>query len=126
MFPEAVDWLEEVGVKRYKIRYADRDNHRLVGRVLLTGKITHTSGKDVYCVPKYPPSLAEIHVPDPCHGYSNHYPGMAPALLAVARGAEYVEIHVKDNDTAIDAPVSWTFDELRRFAAIAREVEQLR
>ena len=57
---------------------------------------------------------------------------MAPALMAVAHGAEYVEIHVMDDiielnqPDPIDAAVSWDFEELTTFIKIAREMEVIR
>uniref|UniRef100_A0A6M3M2W9 Putative N-acetylneuraminate synthase n=1 Tax=viral metagenome TaxID=1070528 RepID=A0A6M3M2W9_9ZZZZ len=122
MYPEAVDMLEAVGVKRYKIRYADRCNNDIINAVIKTNKLVFLScdksyldhimyQKDskalfnparivyIYCTPKYPPSLEEIAFPTDfrdslLNGYSNHYPSISAPLAAAARGAEYVEVHV--------------------------------
>jgi sialic acid synthase SpsE len=156
MFPGAVDWLEQVGVKRYKIREHDNHYWELIERVDRTGKESFISAerldlrldtmrvedgqKFLYCVPQYPPPLNAIHLDtklgslETFYGYSNHYPEIVPALVAVARGAEYVEIHVEDSNwkfdmsqkEPIDHAVSWTFDKLDQFVKIAREMEAIR
>jgi sialic acid synthase SpsE len=118
MFPEAVDWLEKkIGVKRYKIRYADRFNLELLSRVIDTGKPVYISCdridytdevklttmlseltgsvewdethpiNTVHCVPKYPPMLTDITLPTFMDGYSNHYPSAHIPFAAVVEAA---------------------------------------
>ncbi len=146
-FPAAVDWLEQVGVTKYKIRHADQFNEKLIGKVLHTKKPFYIStdspsalpnARSVYCVPQYPPELKDIKIAEQdwglYEGYSNHYPGISPSLLAVARGADYIEIHVTDYDlvdspkdwTPIDWPVSWSFEQFKQFIDLARDMEVIR
>lgn len=149
MFIEAVDWLEEVGVKRYKIRYDDRYNDKLVRRINSTGKPYITScdaeyikhpemigailnqGWLIFCIPKYPPE--KMIVPkgfDVFHGYSSHYSSIAPPLVAAARNCRYLEVHVKqdkypDGYKPIDDAVSITFSQLAELCRLVREIEKV-
>jgi len=125
MYPEAVDMLEIISVKRYKIRYADRCNNDLINAVLKTNKkvlssvdqaylnhMIYERGPEdewhparidyIYCIPEYPPPLEKISFPidfsDSLYkGYSNHYPSIVPCLVAAARQCEYIEVHVKQD-----------------------------
>lgn len=149
MFLEAVDWLEEVGVKRYKIRYADRYNDKLITKINSTGKPYITScsfeyvrnhkmicvmlnqGWLAFCIPEYPPS--NIIVPerfDVFHGYSSHYSSIVPPLVAAARGCEYLEVHIKQDKYSggykpIDDAVSITFSQLAELCRLVREIEKV-
>ena len=53
--------------------------------------------KYLYCVSKYPTSLGDIEMPDFTKsffsGYSDHTVGISAVLLAISRGAEYIEKH---------------------------------
>lgn len=152
MYPEAVDMLEKVGVKRYKIRYADRCNKTLISRIVKTdiSKPIFLSCDDeymdqdyfdreeferlrfVYCVPEYPPKRVELPVfcDEPYDGYSNHYPSISVPLAAAARGAEYIEVHVKQDKypkgyKPIDDAVSLTFSDLKELIRLTREIEKV-
>ena len=158
-YPEAVDMLESIGgIKRYKIRYADRCNNDLINAVLKTNKkvllscdtayldhMIYERGSEVkfnparidyiYCIPEYPPPLEKIAFPidfrdSLFYGYSNHYPSISAPLAAAARGAEYIEVHVKkskshDSYTPIDDAVSITFTELEELVKMIREIEKV-
>lgn len=124
MYLEAVDMLDEIGVNWYKIRYADRNNERLISRVIQTGKeILLSCDREyvdkldadheprsvwlnlrpfhfIYCIPEYPPKIIELPVNFTMknwYGYSNHYPSIIAPLAAAARCAEYIEVHVKQD-----------------------------
>lgn len=158
MYPEAVDMLEAVGVKRYKIRYADRCNNDLINAVIKTNKLVFLScdksyldhimyQKDskvqfnpariiyIYCIPEYPPSLEEIAFPTDfgdslLNGYSNHYPSISVPLTAAALGAQYIEVHVKQDKypkgyKPIDDAVSITFSDLKKLVRLTREIERV-
>lgn len=83
----------------------------------------------MYCVPSYPPELSEINLSlsNTKHfsGYSNHYPSKYIPMLAISRGLNFIEIHVKKKVHAIvgfkakygywkpiDDAISLTFEEL--------------
>lgn len=150
MYLEAVDMLEAVGAKRYKIRYADRYNIKLLEAVQATGKpiilscgwefITDKpsivrNNRDqftlMYCIPEYPPDVQTFDK-SPCtyatialKGYSNHYPSIIPPLIAAARGAEIIEVHVKLNGTKpIDDAVSIDMIELTGLCRRVQEMEE--
>jgi len=157
MYPEAVDMLESIGgIKRYKIRYADRHNMSIINKIIFTEKpyliscddeYVNTSApqeiwdedpdkrKFIYCVPEYPPKT--VNLPETFrkfgslfHGYSNHYPSISIPLAAAARGAEYIEVHLKkgkyhDGYKPIDDAVSITFTELEELVILIREIEKV-
>lgn len=150
MFPEAVDWLEAIKVKRYKIRYADNKNVELIDKVTKTNKPMMISCDGdaliderlhdllikhrtiwMYCVPEYPPSKAVVPGGfDIFKGYSSHYPSIIVPLVAAARGAQYIEVHVKMDRydppwTPIDDAVSITFPQLGELVKYVREVEKI-
>lgn len=141
MFPEAVDWLNEIGVCRFKIRYVDRANKELITKVINTEKQVIVSCDFVdpnrawtfidnvslmYCIPEYPPK--RVVLPQTFRvftGYSNHYPSIVPPLTAAARGAKILEVHVKQKGTEpIDGAVSITFEELTELVRLVREMEK--
>jgi len=149
-FPEAVDWLEEIGVKRYKIRYADRHNSELIKIIKSTGRLYVMSCDGLYlateqaddvrsdprcafafCIPEYPPKRKIVPGGfDVFYGYSNHYPSIAPPLVAAARGCEYLEVHIKQNKYSggykpIDDAVSITFSQLTELCRLVREIEKI-
>lgn len=159
MYPEAVDMLESIGgINRYKIRYADRCNNDLINAVLKTNKkvllscdkayldhLIHGKKPEVqfnparihyiYCIPEYPPLLEKISFPADFgdslfNGYSNHYPSISVPLAAAARGAEYIEVHLKNDKypngyRPIDDAVSITFSDLKELVRLTREIEKV-
>lgn len=122
MYPAAVDMLNPY-VKRWKIRYKDRENKAILDKCQLTGKPMLISGKNVYCVPEYPPALKGVCGKGIFKGYngvSSHYPCI-PFIAAVFESSpvDYVEVHVKrdhypDNYCPIDNAVSITMSELKQ------------
>ena len=143
MFIEAVDWLNEIGVERFKIRFNDRCNKELITKVINTGKQVIVSCDSIdpnnrtwtfianvlmmYCIPEYPPKVAVMpQMFNTFEGYSNHLPLVSPPLLAAARGAKIVEVHVKQGGTKpIDDAVSITFQELSELVRLVREMEEV-
>lgn len=112
MFVEAVDWLEDIGVKRYKIRCADQYNMDLIHKIVKTNKPfimsvdkDYSTTRDLmmnsnrllaFCNPEYPPSkIIMPHIFNTFSGFSSHYTTLTPPIVAAARGCEYIEVHVK-------------------------------
>lgn len=146
MFTDAVIWLEDIGVKRYKVRYKDRHNGPLLKKIINTGKriiiscdwdyvadipkiLIHGIGQVSFllCIPEYPP--AKLILPHrfgiKFDGFSNHYPSIIPPLAAVCRGAEIIEVHVKlPNTDPIDSNVSITTYELSELVKMVRGYER--
>ena len=144
MFLEAVDWCEEIGVKQYKIRHADRYNTPLIEKVLDTGKPIIVSldrkflvdpdlliqnferFKFLLCVPKYPATVEDYKInrdefiPNGIlSGISDHTPGMELAKKVRAYGRDLIiEKHVKPEDDCIEKDWSITFKELEELCQI--------
>lgn len=122
MYVEAVDMLDPY-VKRWKIRYIDRDNEELVRKCVLTGKPMLISGKNIFCIPEYPPGIPQPIPDNPEYiGISHHFPKVTGLDLT---GWTYFEVHVKrdhypDNYCPIDNAVSITMSEL---AELCRRVK---
>lgn len=123
MYPEAVDMLDPY-VKRWKIRYADRDNYTLIEKCEETGKPMLISGKNIFCIPEYPPGILPTYIEDKPEyiGISHHIPRTSGVSFD---GFNFVEVHVKrdhypDNYCPIDNIVSITMSEL------AELIERLR
>jgi sialic acid synthase SpsE len=145
---EALDLGRAIGLHSYKIASRTvRDDPALCERILSEGKETFVSlgmweGKDfpfgpptdtlryIYCVSKYPTyprdlSLLERFGSDTFYGYSDHCHGITACLLAVARGAQYIEKHFTLNKTSQvirDHVLSSTPDEFRQLVDLGREM----
>lgn len=132
MYPGAVDILNPY-VERWKVRYDDRENIDIIGRIFdvdKTGKEILISSPEVpkirewghikylYCVREYPPRKG--HGLDDIKGFdgvSCHWPNIDIARYFVKNGARYLEMHVKDEDEdycPVDNNVSITICELKK------------
>lgn len=111
---ESVDFLVEMGVKRFKVASRTlRDDTELVEYIVSIGKMTLIS---LGMVDRLPPSLRQNPTVIPLHcvslypcppelatldsiaggiGYSDHTQGWLACVLAVARGAPVVEKHFR-------------------------------
>ena len=149
----AVELAHHIGMRRYKI--ASRtvvDNPRLCERIIAEGKETFVSlgmweGKEfpfgtpgpanvryIFCRSKYPtyPSdlvgLPERFEAGGYYGYSDHLHGTEACVLAVARGARYIEKHFTLNRTSSvirDHVLSATPAEFRQLTEVARPLARL-
>jgi len=110
---DRLDWCIELKQKYYKIAARTHaENSELVDRTLSLGETTFVSVPCDYdldkilirencvylsCVVKYPTLLEEVALPDFQNsifkGLSDHSPGISAALLAAARGCQYLEKH---------------------------------
>jgi len=131
---EAVSILSPF-VKRWKIRYKDRNNPEIFKAIKLAHPqrqiLVSCNGpedtifrneKDVVflsVVPEYPPT--KTIVPEKFEvfkGFSSHYPDVNVPILARERGAEYIEVHTmldkySDGYDPIDSSVSLTMSKLK-------------
>lgn len=117
MYPEAVAMLDPY-VKRWKVRYADRDNESILGPCRATGKPMLVSGKNLFCISEYPPGIPtniSCTISEPLIGISSHF----PQILAQYGHpkTEYLEVHVRldcyePHYCPIDCAVSITMSEL--------------
>jgi sialic acid synthase SpsE len=111
---ERIGWLEEVGMRRYKIASRSVKDRALIEAVAETGKPMLVSlgmwdGADfprissrgqvefLYCVSKYPTEMSDLHFGkvDFAHyaGFSDHTIGIDAAVIALSRGARVIEKH---------------------------------
>jgi sialic acid synthase SpsE len=149
--PRLIEDLESIGLKYYKIRYADSQNWPLIKRVLDTGKIVfistnrmpvdayllyHPKVKWLYINDRRPsiPSDFELERVAVFDGFSSHHPNIfAPlvaAVMAKVKGKQeyYIEVHcILDHsmDTP-DAAVSLDFKELKTLTEYVRMLEEFR
>lgn len=111
---ESVDFLETLGVRRYKVASFEAEDITLLRRIAQTGKPCYVSGAlrdqwaeppeglpwdqyiGVSCVSAYPSSPADVGFGDffQVWGLSDHSPGLGVAVAAVAYGACYIEKHL--------------------------------
>lgn len=149
MFPEAVRVLDHY-VKRWKIRYKDRHNRDLFDslqrdhrQILVScdsindsvffgrggSNVASESEVAMVCVPEYPPK--KVVMPPVFAGrlvgFSSHYPDPTVPLMAAARGAKYIEVHVKldcydGNYIPIDDAVSISMSD---FAILVNDIRQI-
>jgi sialic acid synthase SpsE len=111
---ERIQWLEDVGMRRYKIASRSIFENDLIGAVAATGKPMLVSlGKwdklglpsiqakggvhYLYCIAKYPTALTEVHLGKADFGtyagFSDHTIGTSASIAAIARGARIIEKH---------------------------------
>ena len=96
------------------------------------GDYNYSNWHRIFVVSRYPTYPDDVLIPkefgDKWFGYSSHVHGYADALIAVARGARYVEKHVtlnKTERTIKDNAFSLSFDEFAQMVSIGREMERL-
>jgi sialic acid synthase SpsE len=111
---ERVSWLEDVGMRRYKIASRSVRNGALLDAVAATGKpmivslgmwdastfppISAVGGVHfLYCISKYPTELSDLHFGHVDFaryaGFSDHTIGIEAPMIAMARGARIIEKH---------------------------------
>lgn len=111
---ERISWLEEIGVKRYKIASRSIFDKPLVDAIAKTKKplivslgywnsdefpqINTMAKVDyLYCVPQYPAPLSELKLGSVnftrYSGFSDHTLGITAAIVALSRGAKIIEKH---------------------------------
>lgn len=112
---ERIAWLEEVGVKRYKVASRSIREEALIAALGQTGKPLIASlgmwkGADfpvikhakpvqfLYCVSKYPTDLGDLKFSEvdfrEYAGFSDHTLGISASLAAFSRGARILEKHL--------------------------------
>ena len=137
---ERIGWLEDVGVRRYKIASRSIADRELIEAVAATGKpmivslgawkepglphIRAPGGVDyLHCVSEYPAALGHLRLSQvdfSTHsGFSDHSEGTVAACAAFVLGARILEKHMTFDKTAYgpDHACSMTPDELRQIHA---------
>ncbi len=111
---ERVLWLEDLGVRRYKLASRSVEDRPLIEALCATGKPLIVSlgmwqgpgfpdipsPKPVaflYCISRYPTPLEDLHLKKVdfkrYHGFSDHTEGVNASLAALALGARIIEKH---------------------------------
>jgi len=134
---ERVEWLEELGVRRYKVASRSIQDTPLIERLVKTQKpllvslgmwkektfptIEASSRIDyLYCVSKYPTPLSDLKLGQVdfsiYSGFSDHTIGITSAIVALARGAKIIEKHftLDKNMYGPDHNCSMTPNELKK------------
>lgn len=145
---ERIGWLEDIGVRRYKVASRSIRDRELIDALAATGKPLIVSlgmwGEEefpvidssapvefLYCVSKYPTPLEDVHLAaidfDVYAGFSDHTIGLAAPVAAFARGARIVEKHFTLDKSMYgpDHEGSMTPDELRELHRYRTELLQL-
>ncbi len=136
MYDDAVKMLFSY-VKRWKVRYADRNNVSLFKKIYNDARpvLVSCSGPHdtiwirtqrrrnivlMFCVPEYPPTEVKIlRNFKPMGGFSSHYSDWTVPYEAVTLGAEFIEVHAmldnySDSWVPPDAPVSLNITDLKK------------
>lgn len=111
---ERVDWLEEIGVERYKIASRSIHNKKLIDYISKTNKDMivslgmwnevefpkiNTTGKVsfLYCISKYPTMIEDLNLDSVdftmYDGFSDHTIGLESSKKAIRLGAKIIEKH---------------------------------
>jgi len=142
---ERISWLEEIGVKRYKIASRSILDTKLIRAVCRTGKPIIISlgmwDKEsfpemdgaasvhfLYCIAKYPVPLEEVNLSrvnfQRYAGFSDHTVGLTASMAALSRGAGIIEKHftLDKNMYGPDHVSSMTPSELKQLDQFRREL----
>lgn len=145
---ERVAWLEDIGVRRYKVASRSIYNKDLLDCLCRTGKpllvslgmwkgegfprIDNEAGVDfLYCIPKYPAPFSEVKLGSvdfmKYAGLSDHTKGLSCAIAALSRGAKIIEKHFTLNRDMFgpDHACSMDPDELRTLNYFRDDLEEL-
>ena len=150
---ERLAWLEELGVKRYKIASRSINDVELIQAIWQTGKETLISipygefsrinpilqplilgnrqFKFLYCIPEYPSPLDRLQLGQiswrTFTGFSDHSVGIDASIMAMARGCKIIEKHfcLSRKPISPDIVCSITPEQLRRLVRYARLFEEM-
>lgn len=126
MYPEAVVMLDPY-VKRWKVRYADQENEDILTPCRATGKQMLISGKNLFCIPEYPPDDMDYTKLKGLDGFSSHFPNTVVMETAILiHNLPYLEVHVRldkyePHYCPIDTAVSITMSELAELCRRLKE-----
>lgn len=142
--PTAVDWLNQLGVKRFKVASRAVEAfpyEKAKGEFIVSNgmgmKWPDVPHKKLMCVSKYPTPLSDAGwAPSVIHGagfmwnadgLSDHSGTPWPAIDALARGAEIVEVHFKtEYSRGPDLASSVTVDELKMICDFQKALKEMR
>jgi len=150
---EAVELLEDIGIKRYKVASRSLTDHKLLEKIAKTGKpLILSTGRHpveavkksieffnndvtiLYCVPDYPAKIQDLNFGRMIKlsemlklpfGFSDHTQGIWASLEAVRLGATIIEKHftVSRNLEGCDQPCSLEPLEMKLLVKSIRQFE---
>jgi len=139
-FP-ALELARSLGMPRLKIAHSVAKSNQTLCDIIADGPeevfVSHgdysfSNWRRIFVVPRYPTYPNELVIPerfdDKWFGYSSHVHGYADALIAVARGAKYIEKHVtldKTEESIKDNHFALSFGEFSQMVSIGREMCRL-
>ena len=151
---EGLDVARQVGMKRYKIAYGTATNNAaLCEAILADNRETFVSGykqllasakrehaspwpcaRPIWVLSEYPAypwrlkEMPQYFDDQGYYGYSDHTPGIEGCLLAISRGAQYVEKHFtldKTENSIKDHPFSATPEEFADLARLGKPLSRI-
>lgn len=146
---ERFNWLEKLGVQRYKIASrTSKLTRELAEKIAQTGKeclmalgfdsnpldLKYSSVKYLWCKSQYPTEYSNMNIPVSFKntiysGISDHSLGIEASLIAVARGAQIVEKHVtydkSANSPKFDHVCSIDFSELKDLVKYSKLINKV-
>ena len=145
---ERIAWLEEAGVKRYKVASRSVREEKLISAIVRTGKPVLVSlgmweerefpqlpgnrTEFLYCISKYPTPLSDLKLDSvnfrKFAGFSDHTIGITASCAAFVKGARILEKHFTTDKTLYgpDHEGSMTPAELARIHEFRREWQECR
>jgi len=145
---ERVEWLKNLGVKRFKVASRSVQDNTLIGEIISTKrplivslgmwdgeelpKIKAESKIDfLYCISNYPTKLESLHFDNvnfksKYSGFSDHTIGIVAPIVAMSRGARIIEKHftIDKNMFGPDHSCSMTPNELNDLVKYKEQISQ--
>ena len=122
---------QDIQMRKYKIG-ARMKNKALIDAIYNRSMFVYQSGVNLFCVSEYPTYPNRLKMPEKFDwkqmGYSDHSHGIEACLLAVSRGAKYIEKHVcldKSDLVTKDTPFSATPTEFETMVKIGNGMRRL-
>lgn len=137
---------QRLGMSSFKVAHQMVENKELTEAVLACGLPTYISGlpvsawagypnaRAIYCQPYYPTYPNQVRLPNgfgekaEYHGYSSHVPGIVDALMAIGRGALYIEKHMtldKTEESIRDNHFALMPDEFSEMVLLGKQMAML-
>ncbi len=104
---------------------------RAFDKVFVSDNIKMEGVANIYCQAKYPTMPWEVKIPerfDEWTGYSSHTPGIEDALVAVSRGATYIEKHItldKTESSIKDNHFALSIEEMATMVKLSKGISRM-
>lgn len=140
-----LELARSIGMRRYKIAHQKASDEPLAKAITADGKetftaysagmtpVSHKGSRLIFTTDRYPTYVLTMPEkygqPGSWYGYSDHTIGLGACLLAVARGARYIEKHVCLDPTDLwtkDTSFSATPAQFSELVRLGHEIEQVR